>query len=209
MPATFNVSRPWGLNAGGNTPNEWGQGPYATRTSLSIYSNVPSTSSNSGFYSRQAATLTSRSSAAIRAEYLDPASSQHMAGWFVINGLAPSTQSGINFVAQFAILSCLRTFHDAGAPTNSSVPQSSWANVQNQVGSNTYRIEPVPLVDDPAPQRDCRRCHPGRPHRLRGMERALARWDGQSLHGKLPLPGFLRQHQHGRPLRTPQCLSPW
>jgi hypothetical protein len=153
MPATFNVNRSWGLNAGGNQPSEWNNWPYkGRRLALDIYSAAASQPATTwGFYQRDGGTLASqRASAAVRANdstgVIDPAG-QPAAGWMVINGLAPSTDSGINFVARFAILSCLRTFHDAGAPTvTGSWGGQSFSNSNNKVGPNTYRIAQVPLV---------------------------------------------------------------
>jgi hypothetical protein len=159
MPATFNVTRSWGLVQGGNQPPEWNQWPYKDRRiALDIYSAAASQPATTwGFYQRDGGTLASqRASAAVRGVdstgIVDPAGNP-AAGWFVINGLAPSTDSGINFVARFAILSCLRTFHDAGAPTvTGSWGGQGFTNSNNKVGPNTFRIQQVPLVQITQPK---------------------------------------------------------
>jgi hypothetical protein len=139
MPATFPVNRPFGLNRGGNQPNEWNRSPYNNnRAMLEIYSASSQPLDQIGFY-RRAGGNHERSSAALRA-YLG---SKQQAGWFIINGLAPSTETGFNFVARFALLSCLRVFHDAGAPTATAFGSP---NFKNMIGTETFRIEPVPFV---------------------------------------------------------------
>jgi hypothetical protein len=151
MPSTFNVNRSWGLVQGGNQPAEWNEWPYKDRRlALDIYSAAASQPASTwGFYRRDGGVDASqRASSAVRAVdssgIIDP-DGKPAAGWFVINGLAPSTDSGINFVARFAILSCLRTFHDAGAPTaNGTWGGQSFSNNSNKIAANTYRIGQVP-----------------------------------------------------------------
>jgi hypothetical protein len=176
MPATFNVNRSWGLIQGGNQPDEWNQWPYSgRRIELDIYSaaGVAANYTNRGFYRRDGGVdAHQRASAAVRGldrhGEIDP-DGLPAAGWFVINGLAPSTDSGINFVARFAILSCLRTFHDAGVPTTEG-------NLRNRVGAIDYRIPTVPLVQITRP-----RVGEGVEHlsviELEWKKRS-ARWDG-------------------------------
>jgi hypothetical protein len=161
LPATFNVTRQWDVNgwdSSGNVPQEWTYAYYQGRqTQLNVYSASPAANNTTwGFYDGQTTgTLTNRASAAVRTYdptgFLNPPPtsgnvSPTAGGWFIMNGLAPSTQSGINFVAQFAILGCLRTFHDAGVPT-SAANFSSTSNIITTNGTSaTLRIPPVPLV---------------------------------------------------------------
>ena len=180
MPATFAVSRPWQLNLGGNTPDEWSTAPYnGRRTTLSIYSasaaangslaNQPA--SQLGFYDWTNGTE-ARTSAAVRlvdtAGVVNPGVTT--GGIFVINGLAPSGTSGINFVARFALLACVRTFLDAGTPTTNG-------NVSNQIGANgpVLRTHPVPLIQITSPTNHQDRSHIN-PLTIDWKER-YARWD--------------------------------
>jgi hypothetical protein len=147
IPSTFTVSRPFGLSLGGNTPPEWSLAPYSNRrTTLDMYTASTQTATNVGFYDWSGGST--RSSAAVRSNW------NGNVGWFVMNGLAPATDSGINFVARFAIISCLRTFHEAGAPALSTdgvyngrpVPSSGQPGYNNAISGVSYRIEPVPYV---------------------------------------------------------------
>ena len=188
MPTVFNVNRQWGINMGGNQPQEWNTLPYnGRRPSLAIYSGAPTATAAQntwGFYQASAAgTTTNRASAAVRgSDSTGVISPQGVpaAGWFVINGLAPSTDSGINFVARFSILSCLRTFADAGAPTQFA----AWTNLNNKVGINTYRIPPIPLitVSEPAVGQQTK----GLNTILIKWNERYARWDGKGYTENYP-----------------------
>jgi hypothetical protein len=154
MPTTFAVSRPWQLNLGGNQPDEWTDAPYnARRTTMEIYSAAQNqATSNWGYYDWSNG-AEARTSAAVRIADLNSVvnTSKPSAGFYVINGLAPSGTSGINFVARFALLTCIRTFLDAGAPT--SFPSLGFTNPENQDGAGgpVFRIAPVPLVQITSP----------------------------------------------------------
>jgi hypothetical protein len=145
----FNVQRPWGLNDGGNTPPEWSMAPYsANRTTLDVYSASTVSASSYGFYNFDGAgdQVNQKSSAAVR---VYDAANQNV-GWYIINGLSPANQSALNYVARFALLTCIRTFQDAGVPTMNG--SSTWST-RNIVSSNPYRIEPIPyiLITSPVP----------------------------------------------------------
>ncbi|HXB97270.1 MAG TPA: hypothetical protein VNZ54_04405, partial [bacterium] len=173
MPATFAVSRPWQLNLGGNTPDEWSMAPYSNlRTTLAIYSaSQGQPSSQWGFYDWSNG-AEARTSAAVRMVDLNKVIEPGVAtgGFYVINGLAPSGTSGINFVARFALLTCIRTFLDAGTPTG-------FGNTSNMVGSGgpVFRTLPVPLVQITLPTNHQDRSHIN-PLTIDWKER-YARWD--------------------------------
>jgi hypothetical protein len=171
----FTCNRPWNLNAAATAPDGYGSPPYAaTRCTLDVYSATTVTSAEYGFYqylpSASGVNHTSmKASAAVRAY-----DASGNVGWFIINGLAPSTTSGINYVARFALLSCLRTFQDAGVPTRTA--SSNPFSLRNMVGGAPARIEPLPWIkiyrpatgDDVTKQSQVT---------LRWTER-YARWDG-------------------------------
>ena len=115
IPSTFAVARPFGLNRS-NTPPESGRAPYSVnRFALDMYTASTQTATNTGFY-EWGGLADQRSSAAVRGRWQVNGVANGSIGWYIVNGLAPSTDSGINFVARFALLSCVRTFQEAGAP---------------------------------------------------------------------------------------------
>ncbi|HTB21295.1 MAG TPA: malectin domain-containing carbohydrate-binding protein [bacterium] len=206
LPSSFNVTRPWGLTEGGNQPQEWnmtsGDSLYDypnLRTHLDVYSAVTYVASTSwGFYADDADGFSSssfKSAAAIRTvdmnKALTTASGNPAGGWIIVNGLAPSTASGINFVAQFAILTCLRTFADAGVPTQGActidpgfVNANNTYSLTGAASGSTYRIPPVPLVSI---------LHPTTSDLYLGMttipvqwDERYARWDGQPYDENYP-----------------------
>ncbi|MGH7441642.1 MAG: hypothetical protein ACREKE_03095, partial [bacterium] len=166
LPSTFAVNRPWGLTMGGNQPPEWNDSPYSNeRTHLDVYSATTYTAmapTRWGFYADDNVaeySSTYKSAAAIRVIDVNNTlagatlTGDPVGGWFIVNGLEPSTESGINFVAQFALLSCLRTFADAGVPTaEASAAAPSFTDANNtytgagSANGQTYRIPPIPLV---------------------------------------------------------------
>ncbi len=143
MPLAFTSSRPLSLDNVNNQP-EWGDADYSSRRlALSHYTANPSLSANQkGIYDRPSQAAW-RASSMVRGVL----ASRQQAGYFIISGIAPSGDSGANFVTRFAILSCLRAFHEAGVPKTYSGPQGSFSNSMNDVASVSYRIEPVPLVE--------------------------------------------------------------
>lgn len=156
MPSSFSpVTRPWALSQGGNTPPEWSSAPYnGRRTTLAIYSgdNGPQSTvanTNWGFYdwSGGSAANFPRSSAAVRlydtTGNIDPRNIASY-GYFVVNGLAPSDTAGYNFVAQFSMLACLRTYLDAGAPTFTAKNNYVLDASSNKI---PIRFNPVPYVE--------------------------------------------------------------
>lgn len=201
LPSTFEVTRPWGLTIGDNNPDEWTYQPYAgRRTHLDVYSADPTSRVSNlswGFYSdddggRTDANLTYKASAAVRAidinNVMPVTNTAHAYGWFVINGLANSTASGINFVAQFAILGCLRTFTDAGVPTAAAGSVfGSFTNTNNIYNTVTYRIPPVPLVSFIYPVNNDTTVHGKSSLNLQWEERYV-RWDGNQYTENYPCP---------------------
>ena len=176
MPPTFAVTRPWALNLGGNTPQEWSMAPYnVSRPIINAYTGQPVAVATPGFYDYTGAE--NFSSAPIRmydtGGVIDPRGVPS-AGWFVVNGLAPSTQSGYSFVARFALLGCLRTFLDAGVPTVAA----SFTSGANRIGAAgpTFRIAPVPLVQITVPTNNQDMSHYSN-ITINWKER-YARWDG-------------------------------
>lgn len=166
MPATFSVNRPWDLNSGSTTPPEWNDHPYKDRRiSLALYPGGTS----GGFYdSNSTNTTTKRASSAIRATSPAIDGGTHtLAGFFVVSGLKPSTESGINFVARFSLLSCLRTFLDAGAPTESAFGAAGANFNRNKASGYTYRIQPPPLVQITEPYKG---------QSLTGYQSIVLRW---------------------------------
>jgi hypothetical protein len=144
---------------------------------LSIYSASQSQPVSSwGFYDWTNG-AEARTSAAVRMVDLNSVvnPTKPSAAYYVINGLAPSGTSGINFVARFALLTCIRTFLDAGAPTG--YPPEGFTNPENQVGSGgpVFRIAPIPLVQITSPTNHQDRSHID-PLTIDWKER-YARWD--------------------------------
>jgi hypothetical protein len=212
LPSTFNVTRGWGLNMGSEQPPEWNDEPYSgEHTMLAVYSATTYTAggiSNAtdwGFYAYDPgqggySATTEKSAAAVRMVDMNKAlgtvTGNTAGGWFIMNGLAPSTLSGFNFVAQFAIAACLRTYHDAGVPTAAAnASGSSFTNPNNTYtgsgpaggGNGTvYRIPPVPLVTI---------SHPNNSDPVAGMstitiewDERYARWDGNQYDENYPCP---------------------
>jgi hypothetical protein len=175
LPNTFLVNRSWGVATtgggfGASDPNEWNEYPYLSRrTKLEVYS--------SGFYnSNNGSPSNDRAAAAIRAtNWTMDAAGNTKLGYFIVNGLMPSTDSGINFVARFSLLGCLRTLLDAGAPTTTGF--SGGVPTRNRLSNNSaVLIPPVPLIQITRPQK-------GQP--LAGYQNIIfewkeryARWDG-------------------------------
>jgi hypothetical protein len=139
IPDPFGVNRQWGFDLSGTlVAPERSLAPYNTapvRMTTELYP------AGRGFYASNGAANTDRASGPVRGIV------NGEAGFFVVNGLAPATESGMSFVAAFALLSCLRTFHDAGAPTVNATG-GPWATgiANNVVSGNVYRIEQVPYV---------------------------------------------------------------
>jgi hypothetical protein len=193
LPAQFaNVTRQWGLNMGTTAPFEYSLAPYSnTHTHLDVYTADSAAPSSGGFYDSSSDTSTSpvnagttanqRGSASVRMvpqnAYTAPISGANAGAWFVISGLAPSTQSGISFIGEFGLIACLRTFQEAGVPTSANAPAfGSFSNAANTYSSKTYRIPPVPLVTI---------SHPTTSDPLAGYhtiniwwDERYARWDG-------------------------------
>ena len=206
MPTTFAVSRPWQLNLGGNQPDEWSMAPYnGRRTTLAVYSASQAQPTSSwGFYDWTNG-AEARTSAAVRMVDLNSVVNpgKPSAAFYVINGLAPSGTSGINFVARFALLTCIRTFLDAGAPTGcrpkaSPTRKTRWFGWPGLSGSPTSRGADHLAHQPPGPQ-------PHRPAHHR-------------LEGALPPPGHYHSPRttpaSGRPDRPPGITAatatlPW
>lgn len=166
IPGTFAVARPFGLNRS-NTPPESGRAPYSTnRFTLDMYTASTQTATNTGFY-EWGGLADQRSSAAVRGRW------NGNIGWYIVNGLAPSTDSGINFVARFALLSCVRTFQEAGAP---DAGEGVFNGKTAKTTLNTAgRIQPIPSVKitDPKVNQDLS----GYPSVAISWNKRYVRWD--------------------------------
>ena len=110
-------------------------------------------------------------------------------GWLIASGFSPSNQAGYDFVAQFSLLSCLRVFHEAGVPFEYEYPDGypDFENDNNQIGGNSFRIEPVPMIKIHMPDLD----NPGEAitddgkYKFRWHVR-YTRWDGDRYSENYP-----------------------
>jgi hypothetical protein len=117
---------------------------------LDIFSSNNINPSQAGYYRGKPDAATNRTSACVRS--VDPVTGK--AGWIVINGFDRAGTAGAQFLSKFAVLTCFRAFHDAGAPVEFA-PQgySNDSNRKNVGGTEKIlRIEPVPLVKIVAPR---------------------------------------------------------
>lgn len=148
------ANRVWGLSIGSAGP-EAAETKYSSmRTSLDIYSSVStnaSAGSTFGFYDSNGyaamPNTTARASGVVRAYD----ATANKAAWFIMSGLNPSGQSGVDFTARFSLLTAIRTFHEAGVPTATASYASFSLLNQKGASSTTFRMEPIPYVQITAP----------------------------------------------------------
>lgn len=114
LPESIDARRPFALNvdlqAKGWMPPQWSDSSFsAYRGTLSFYKSYYDASFNPNY----------RSSALIKlkAKTLDGTNNNYT-GYFLINGLSPAGESGVAFIARYAIVSTIMGFLDAGNPAN-------------------------------------------------------------------------------------------
>jgi hypothetical protein len=142
MPETPPVSRPFQLNYAGPGGSHWAYSPYTTRHTGSI---------EQTFYSHASGTASGV------VKLTNPAGTK--AGYVVVNGIDDTVEGEDNFLAQWAALSLVYSYSDAG-----------------QVG-NTHRIKQLPRVELEAPTDITELNNPAVIEVLFGVD--WTRWDGE------------------------------
>lgn len=112
LPEEMDARRPFALNVDlqskGWTPPQWNDTSFSEyRGTLSFYKSYYDASFNSNY----------RSSALIKLK-AKTLTGTNSTGYFLINGLSPAGESGVAFIARYAIVSTIMGFLDAGNPTN-------------------------------------------------------------------------------------------
>ncbi|MGC8889290.1 MAG: type IV pilus modification PilV family protein [bacterium] len=112
LPESMDARRPFALNVNLRTkgwmPPQWNDSSFSSyRGTLSFYKSYYNASFDSSYRSSALLKLTAPTLA-----------SDTKTGYFLINGLSPAGETGVAFIARYAIVSTIMGFLDAGDPSN-------------------------------------------------------------------------------------------